>query len=170
MHKVEREFSSRDTIWKGVSQLRNGLRKSPSSTKSFPRCRNDLQASKMGCDLLFYVSFFLLATKWLQNDLQASKWLRKCSKHQNELRTSYLAAKWFRSPIATPWEILHLLRKWPFDCEMIFQTSKWLWNDLQNVKMGCENVSIFSMGCENVFLFSLWLQDDLQSYEMTSKL
>ena len=49
-----------------ISQLRSGLRKSPSSTKSSPCCGNDLQASKMGCDLLFYVSFFLLATKWIQ--------------------------------------------------------------------------------------------------------
>ena len=56
-----------------ISQLRNGLQKSPSSTKSSLHCGNDLQASKMGCDLLFYVSFFLLATKWLQDDLQAAK-------------------------------------------------------------------------------------------------
>ena len=94
-----------------ISQLRNGLRKSPSSTKSSPRCGNDLQASKMGCDLLFYVSFFLLDTKWIQNDLQASKWLRKCSRHQNGLRNSHLAAKCFCSPIATPCEIPLGLRK-----------------------------------------------------------
>ncbi|KAL6329404.1 hypothetical protein AAG906_017720 [Vitis piasezkii] len=30
------------------------------------------------------------------------------------LRKSHLAAKCFRSPIATPCQILHLLRKWPF--------------------------------------------------------
>ena len=74
--------------------------------------------------------------------LQASKWLWKCSRLQNGLRNSPLAAKWFHSPIATPCQILHLLQKWPFDCEMIFQTlksstrckndpqaSKWLRND-----------------------------------------
>ena len=89
-----------------------------------------------------------------------------------QLRKSHLAAKCFRSPIATPYQILHLLRKWLFVAKWFsnFQiamkwspsfemVAKWF----SSFKIGCENVSIFSMGCENVFLFSLWLQNDLQA-------
>ena len=94
-----------------VPIFRNGLRKSHSSAKPFPHCKNGLQASK---------------------------WLRKCSRHQNGLRNSHLAAKCFRSPIATPCEITLGLQKTfffiPFGCKM---TSK-LRNDLQAIKMTCK--------------------------------
>ena len=103
------------------------------------------------------------------------------------LRKSHLAAKWFRSPIATPCQILHLLQKWLFVAKWFsnFQMAmKWSpsfempvkWSPsfemaakwFSSFKMGCENVSIFSMGCENVFLFSLWLQNDLQATKWPS--
>ena len=96
---------------KMISKLWNGLRKSPSFAKSSPHYKNGLQASK---------------------------WLRKCSKHQNGLRNSHLAGKCFRSPIATPCEITLGLQKTfffiPFGCKMISK----LQNDLQAIKMTCK--------------------------------
>ena len=91
------------------------------------------------------------------------KKLRKCSGLQNGLRNSPLAAKWFHSPIATPCQILHLLRKWPFDCEMISK----LRNGLRKCfffpfgwKMDCENISFCSLA-------SKWLRNDLQATKLT---
>ena len=107
---------------------------------------------KMGCEILILLPNDFQTSKWIQNDLQASKWLRKCSRHQNGLWNSHT----FRSPIATPCEILHLLWKWPFDCKMIFQTSKWLWNDFQTSKWAAKK-------CFSFFLLaSKWLRNGLQ--------
>ena len=144
--KAEQEFCSRDAIWKGVSQLRNhpfhtsatlqrrtpilqlrnGLRKSPPLQNPPPAAETISKLQKWDAIFFFIFIFSFWLPNGYKNGLQASKWLRKCSRHQNGLRNSPLVTKRFRSPIATPCEILLLLWKWPFDCEMIFQTSKWL--------------------------------------------
>ena len=103
--------------------------KIPSSAKSNPRCENALSL-KNGLRNSHFVAKWFPNFKMATKILQASKW----------------AAKWFRSPIATPCEILHLLWKWPFDCEMIFQTSKWLWNDFQTSKWAAKMFFFFPFG------------------------
>ena len=131
-----------------ISQLRNGLQKSPPLQN--PPLTAEIISKLKKWDAIFF--FMFLFSFWLpngyKNDLQASQCLWKCSKHQNGLRNSHLAAKWFRNPIATPCEILHLLWKWPFDCEMIFQTSKWLWNDFQTSKWAEKKFFFFPFGFE----------------------
>ena len=115
----------------------------PPPLQNPPLTAKMLQASKMGCEIPILLPNDFQNFKWLWNDLQASKWLRKCSRHQNELRNSPLAAKWFRSPIATPCEIPLGLRK-------------------------C--VYFFSMGCKNVFLFFPLAIRWFPRYKMTSRL
>ena len=103
----------------------------------------------MGYEIPILLPNDFQTSKWLQNDLQASKWLRKCSRHQNGLRNSHLAAKCFRSPIATPCEIPLGLRK----CVYFFS-------------MGCKNVFLFPFGCKMISK----IQNDLQAIKMTCKM
>ena len=110
----------------------------------------------MGCEIPILLPNDFQTSKWLWNELQAPKWLRKCSRLQSGLLNSPLAVKWFRSPIVPP-------VKSSICCENDLLIVKWF----PNFKMGYENASIFSMGCKNVFIFSLWLPNGC---EMTSKL
>ena len=113
--------------------------KIPLRREIHPPLRKCSKLKKWDAIFFFVFLFSFWLPKWLRNNFQASKWLRKCFHFLHELRNSPLATKWFRSPIATPCQILHLLQKWPLS---------------------------FKMSCENVFLFSLWLQKWPPSYKM----
>ena len=118
MRKAEREFRSRGAISKGVSQLRNHplahechfaaavshfaaakwAAKIPSSTKSSPHCGNDLQASKMGCDLLFYVFFSF----WLPNGYKMTFKLQNGCENVSIFSMICEAPLWLRNDFAAP--------------------------------------------------------------------
>ena len=64
-----------------ISQLRNGLRKSPPLQNPFPAAKTISKLQKWDAIFFFMFLFSPLASKWLQNDLQASKWM------QNDFQT-----------------------------------------------------------------------------------
>ena len=123
--------------------------KIPSSAKFNPGCENALSLKNGLRNSHFVAKWFpnfQMAVKWSLSFKMATKWFPNFKMATKILQASKWAAKWFRSPIATPCEILHLLWKWPFDCEMIFQTSKWLWNDFQNSKWAAKMFFFFPFG------------------------
>ena len=139
--KHQRKFRSQSPISQGVSHLRN--------TPLAHECHFTAAQPHFA------------AVKW------AAKMAPGCE-NPIRLQKSHLA---FRSPITTPCQILHVLRKWPFATKWFpsfqmamkwspsFQmATKWF----SSFKMGCENVYIFSMSCEMVCENAPWLRNDLQ--------
>ena len=155
-----------------ISQLQNGMQKFPSSAKSTPRCEN-ASSLKNGLRNSHFVAKwfpnFEMATKWSPRFKMDTKWSSSFKMATKMLQASKWAAKFpfgcemFSQPHSCPCEILHLLWKWPFDCKMIFQTSKWLWNDFQTSKWAAKK-------CFSFFLLaSKWLRNGLRAMKWFAK-